>query len=293
MKRTSKIILFLTLCFIYTFPAKSVNISSCFVKSTVPITSSTSAEIKITMEDNTIVAKPYECSHPFVSKLLVDEGVLEGIDCGEWGGVVRFSPYNMEPYIKIPRCCPFCGSATLQCCPISKSPVEEKNAYGDVFKGVDRLNFHNTFIYLFSPRNDISMFSLINENCRGFFKVRNKDFAITVSDLMCGAHSKIYEIIHTHSKCESKKIIDIDGCTETFLVVGDDVYIATQTSLFKFKENHLYKLLDFNKNLYPGSIIYSDECLFIGMRAGWMCKYDLKIGKSEWYRYVGPNLSHF
>jgi hypothetical protein len=66
------------------------------------------------------------------------------------------------------------------------------------------------------------------------------------------------------------------------LTAKDIAYIETETSLLAFKDNQLYTVIDIDRGLHPGSIVYSDECLFIGMRdEGWMYKYDLKTKKLD------------
>jgi hypothetical protein len=294
MKKILKTILFVVLCQIFILSVKSVNVSPNFVKckktafETLKLVKSNFMNLAITIEEDTIIAIPYTKASPFISKLSIEKGVFEGIDYGQWGGGVRFLPYNAEAFATKPRYCPFCRSTGENCCRLSKLPVQ-KNVFQGIFENVDCLKHKGIARFIFSPRNDISMFGVIDENCCGFFAVGTKNFAITSSLNKAKYCGKIYELVFTQNNYEAVKIVEIRDRPEAFLVVGNIAYITTKTSLLAFEDNQLCKLIDIDRDLCPGTMVYSDDCLFIGMRAGFICKYDLRSSRSEWYRYVGPS----
>jgi hypothetical protein len=278
-------------CFVFVLHTKAINVGSEFVECRTPVDFRGFASFDVTIKDDILIAVPYVRPSPFISKLSVREGVFEGIDYGEWGGAVRFSPYDMKLYTRRPYHCPLCQLLTEQCyCPLSKLQPIDRNVFEGDFEGVDYFEYKGMGIFAFSSRNDTSKFSIVNENCRGFFTIGSKNFVMTGLAHMAKNYGKIYELVVTRDNCTANKTIDIESEPETFLVVGDTAYIATRTSLLAFENNRLYKLCDIDKRLYPGSMVYSDGCLFIGMRAGFMCKYDLETKKSEWYQYRGKPL---
>lgn len=127
------------------------------------------AELEITIKNGILTPVPYVELYPFISKLSVKEGDFEGIDIGEWGGIVRFSPQNAALYESKFRFCPFCGSSEEFCCLLRKLQPVEENIFGDVFEGVDFLKYCGIGILRFIPRNNVSAFGVVGENCRGLY----------------------------------------------------------------------------------------------------------------------------
>lgn len=292
MKILLNMILILT---IFSMSAKAINMSSDFKKCKSPQLLDRSdtdfAELSITIQDGAIIATRYVNSFPGVSKTSINGGILEGIDCGEWGGVVRFLS-NTAVSTREKRCyCFGCRPISGKPCHhLRELPIEEKNILKGVFENVDHVKYNGKSFLRFSPRDDASINSIIDENCRGFLMTGNRCFTITGLSHLGRSYGKIYELTFSDDVCIANKICDVGCCPETFLVAENTIYLATGTSLLALKDTRLYKLANYDGWLCPGSLVYSDGCLFIGMRAGWVCKYNLRTKKIEWYRYIGPHL---
>lgn len=302
MKKLLNVFLCLYLCICFISYVKAVDISSDFTKCEIPapITkhplSHMGLNIAVTIKDKIIAAIPHVEPNPRISKLSVKEGVFEGIDVGEWSGIVRFSPTIPATCIPRPIRCSFCGAMeipgscdALSCIIEEPGTTVEKDVFSDNFEGVDYLSYNNTGIYVFSSHSKLSSkITLINENCRGFFKIRNRIFAITSLTHGFDNCGKIYELILSRGTCKANKIADIEDIPLTFTVVKNTLYVVTEYSLLKFDGHRLDSIIDINwRNFIPGSIVYADNSLFIGMRRGWMCEYNLKKKALQWYQYKG------
>jgi hypothetical protein len=107
----------------------------------------------------------------------------------------------------------------------------KKNVFEGIFEGIDYLKYNGVSMFIFSPQNNTSMFSVINENCRGIFTIGGKSFAITG----LGSCGKIYELVLTQDNCIANEVVNIGCYPETFLTIKDTAYIATRTSILVFK----------------------------------------------------------
>ncbi|MDO4504464.1 MAG: hypothetical protein Q4B84_04950 [Clostridia bacterium] len=290
-KITLKVFLLMTIYYMFSPFTQALVMSSDFVKCSEqqvlkhPFGKYTKFNIVV---HNDVVAVADSCvTHsPLVSKLSIDKGVFEGIDYGEWGGIVRFLPNIPKDYIGISRNCPFCKSSIIKCnCPFSKLPVKE-NVLKGIFENVDSLEYGGMFMYIFLPPRDTSRIGILNENCRGFFKIKDKCFVITGSEHFGEGNGKICELVTTHNNCTTNKISNIIGYPKACISYENVVYIATKTSLLLFDGKGLKILTDFKSNFEPNSILCYDSCLFTAMGEGFVHKYDLNTKEVEWYKYV-------
>jgi len=232
-------------------------------------------------DDGALAAVPCEDGKPLVSKLSTDKGVFEGIDCGEWGGTVRFLSNCPNDYATVPRFCPFCRLRVECGCPMSELPVEE-NILDGIFDNVDGLQFRGVYMYVFSPLRDGSRIGVLNENCRGLFKLKNKFFAVTGTKQYGEIPGSIYELVVSSHDCSARKMIDIGAYPNYLISLESSAYIATETSLLCFDGEKLRKVVDLKSTFHPNSMIFSDGCLFTGMNEGFVHKYSIVTKETEW-----------
>jgi hypothetical protein len=53
-----------------------------------------------------------------------------------------------------------------------------------------------------------------------------------------------------------------------------------------FGNNQLYPLVDFDKGIPSGSMIYLNKYLYAGRQEGWVCKDNVKTKKFEWCQSI-------
>jgi len=153
----------------------------------------------------------------------------------------------------------------------------------------------------FKPRSG-SAYTILGENLFGFYTIEEKKFVITERAYLGKYdHGRIYELILADNKWQAKKIFDIGGQPEAFLVVQDKLFIVTNDSLLLIKDGESKILIEnafwepyfpFSQNgmhymgpLAPRSMVYGNHTIYIGMYGG-MYAYDLQTGMEKWYDYL-------
>jgi hypothetical protein len=141
---------------------------------------------------------------------------------------------------------------------------------------------------VFMP-NDGPLYEILNENFRGFYTIGDKIYVLTGLAHMVSDYGSIYELTFVKNKWTAREILDIGNCPAIFLLVNDELYIATyDDTLLIIKDGKISNILvkdSFFGMLHPNSMIYANNSIFIGMTGG-VYMYDLDTGMDKWYEFL-------
>jgi hypothetical protein len=137
-----------------------------------------------------------------------------------------------------------------------------------------------------------SGYRILGDNFRGFFTPNNRGYSIADDKkyvLTGSSHlvssGNLYELNFIKNKWEANMLMDFHSCPETFLAINEKMYVATDDSLVVVNDGKIIDTLVKNAfwaGLYPNSMIYNNNSIYIGMRGG-VYAYNL-IDKTEiWY----------
>ena len=131
-------------------------------------------------------------------------------------------------------------------------------------------------------------YKLIDENFRGFYVVGEKKYALTGLSHLSLDWGNIYQLKYSSKKWKAKKVIDLGSCPKTFLLKDEKLYLVTDTTLCVIEDGKISENLvkeAFWRSLYPNSIVFANESLYIGMRGG-IFSYNLNSKKETWYEVI-------
>ena len=135
-------------------------------------------------------------------------------------------------------------------------------------------------------------YRVMSENFFSFYRIGDRIFALTGLAHLGSSRGSIYELVVVgetfEDRWEAVKILDIQYAPETFLLVNEDLYIATSNTLIIVKNGEISDILIENAGwgtLYPDSMVYANNSIFVGMR-GWICEYDLDTRTEKWYDFL-------
>ena len=147
-------------------------------------------------------------------------------------------------------------------------------------------------IFIPIETNVFPEYRVMSENFYSFYTIGDKIFALTGLAHLGFSYGSIYELNVVgntfEDKWEAVEILDIKYAPKTFLLVDEDLYIATSDTLIIVKDGEISDILIENAGwgiLYPNSMVYANNSIFIGMR-GWICEYDLDKRTEKWYDFL-------
>jgi len=165
-----------------------------------------------------------------------------------------------------------------------KHPNELRVENG-TFIGSDRGEWGGSIV--FKP-DDGSEYEILRKNFRGFYTIGDKKFALTGLLHLMDWGGNIYELVFDDGKWKAEMALDIESCPEVFLLVSNDLYIATNKALIVVRAGKSIETLVENvfwSGLYPNSMVYANHSIFIGMRGG-VYVYDLNAKTETWYDFL-------
>ena len=122
-------------------------------------------------------------------------------------------------------------------------------------------------------------------------RVGDRKYAMTGLAHMSLDRGKLYELVLTDGKWTAQLTLDIGSCPEIFLLVDQDLYLATSISLLVIRDGKLKNTLvkdAFWWCIYPNFMVYANRSLFIGMRGG-VYTYDLDTKAETWYDFLSES----
>ena len=139
---------------------------------------------------------------------------------------------------------------------------------------------------------DGSEYRVFDEKVRGFFAINDRIYVLIGLAHLGFSYGSIYELVCVgdifEEKWEVVEILDICYAPEAFILVNNILYIATSDTLIAIKDGKISDTLVENafwRGLYPNSMVYANNSIFIGMRSG-VYVYELETGLEKWYDVI-------
>jgi hypothetical protein len=153
------------------------------------------------------------------------------------------------------------------------------------FLGTDKGEFGGDVSFYPNGKKE-DKYVIINENFKGFLEINNHFYVFTGLAHMGGSSGSIYKLERKSNKWVKIKVIDLKDAPFAFTLVGKKVlYVVTHSKLLKIENEKVSDIIvkdAFWQDLYPNSIVFVDNKVFIGMRKG-IAQVDLKTKKMSWY----------
>lgn len=151
---------------------------------------------------------------------------------------------------------------------------------GGYIEGVDTGEFGGEVTF----HSDAESYVLVDDNFRGFVKIGDSLYLLTGLSHMGLDSGYMYKLDFKASRWTAQKVLNLDACPQSFLVVGDTLYVTTSKKLLKIKSEHSRTLVrcGFWDGLYPTTMEYYNNSLIIGMRGG-IYTYHLSKRTEHWY----------
>lgn len=132
---------------------------------------------------------------------------------------------------------------------------------------------------------DGESYALETELCSlGFCETDNTILAFTGLSHMGSNYGYLYEIKYDGIRWTANKLIELDGCPNTYLLVDKTLYLTAGNKILIIEESRIVKsiALDGFEAMFTTSMLYSNEKLYIGMCGGMMV-IDLSDYSVSWY----------
>jgi len=133
-------------------------------------------------------------------------------------------------------------------------------------------------------------YKLINENFKGFYSLKDKIYVLAGLSHMFIDRGYLYEVCFLDGKWQAIQILDLGSCPESYLLVEDILYMATNKALLVVENCKISKSVDIEESwvgLHPNSLIVANSKLYVGIRGG-MISVGLDDRKIAWYS-LAPN----
>ncbi len=135
-------------------------------------------------------------------------------------------------------------------------------------------------------------YTVIEENCRGFYSTDNRLFVLTGLGHMAVDEGNVYELTFHDGKWSAEKTLDLQSSPQAYLLVEETLYLITNKALFVIENGEIVKQIAGDDNwasLSPNSIVVANSTLYMGTNGG-MFAVDLSTHTIE--RYVLNNSLH-
>lgn len=118
------------------------------------------------------------------------------------------------------------------------------------------------------------------------YSVNNENYALEALPFDNPSRGKILKLKKSFNKWKTKEVTTFDNVPYCFTIMKDNsIYLVTDNKLIKLVNNNVDQIIIDNAfwhGLYPNSIVYDNDYIYIGMRAG-VAKVDLKNKDLKFY----------
>ena len=163
--------------------------------------------------------------------------------------------------------------------------TSELPVFNGILAGYDHGEFGGAISFIAYDRSE---YKLINDNFKGFYAVDDRVFVLAGLSHMFIDRGSIYEIYFSDGKWQAERVIDLGSCPESYLLVGETLYLATNRALHVVENCKISKSVAIEESwvgLHPNSLIVADSKLYMGVRGG-MVSVGLDDRKVSWYSLV-------